>query len=73
MATHDEEARRRFALWTVALAVVLYLLPLFRDPSAIIGEDPHRSHDYLQQATYDYLFRDALLTHHQFPFRTHML
>ncbi|MCB9488587.1 MAG: hypothetical protein H6684_07650 [Deltaproteobacteria bacterium] len=73
MKTADEAARRRFALGAVTAAVVLYLLPLFKDPSALMSQDAYRSHDYLQQATYDFLFRDALLTHHQFPFRTHLL
>lgn len=57
----------------IFLAIVLYVSPLFSHPAALLNDDPYRYHDYLQQATYDFLFRQAIVEHHQFPLRTHML
>lgn len=63
------------AAWAVcSLAlVVLYLAPIFATPNALINDNPYKYHDYLQQATYDFLFRQGVVEHHQFPLRTHML
>jgi len=67
------ELKRQVAPFLVFLAVCIYIAPIFKNPDALINDDPYRYHDYLQQATYDFLFRQSILEHHQFPLRTHML
>ncbi|MCZ7582983.1 MAG: hypothetical protein M5R36_06430 [Deltaproteobacteria bacterium] len=54
-------------------AVLAWLFPIFLHPFAIVGEDAGRTHDYLQQATYDHLFRRAILDEGAWPLRTHLL
>lgn len=57
----------------VLIIVCAYVAPIFKVPGALINDDPYRYHDYLQQASYDRLFRQGILEHHQFPLRTYML
>jgi hypothetical protein len=68
-----EAQKVRAAVVACAVLVVLMLAPLFRHPAAICGASAHRSHDYLQQASYDRLMRKAVLEDHEFPLRTHFL
>ncbi len=69
----SEAAKNRIAIAVCAGLVVIMLAPLFRHPFALVGDDPARTHDYLQQATYDRLFRQAVLEDREFPLRTYFL
>jgi len=61
------------AIALTLMAVGWFLSPIFQHPDALINDDPFRYHDYLQQATYDHLFRTSILDHGQFALRTHLL
>ncbi|MBZ0271596.1 hypothetical protein K8I61_06145 [bacterium] len=57
----------------VVVLLLFWIARLFAHPHALFSDNVERTHDYLQQATYDHLFRRAILTDGEIPLRTPFL
>ena len=63
----------RRELAALAVAVLLFCSPMFYTLDGFTSGDSYRSHDWQIAATHDAMFRNAVLVHHQFPLRSHLV
>ena len=63
----------RAELGVIVVAVLLFCSPMFYTLYGFSSGDSYRSHDWQIAATHDAMFRDAVLVHHQFPLRSHLV
>ncbi len=54
-------------------AILLFAGWMVVHPLGIASDDAYRDNDWMTDRTFDVLARDALLTHHQLPLRSHQL
>ena len=57
----------------IGVAVLLFCSPMFYTLHGFSSGDAYRSHDWQIAATHDAMFRNAVLVHHQFPLRSHLV
>lgn len=69
----NASALPRRELLFLLLSVLLFCSPMFFTPGGFTSRESYRAHDWFIAATHDALFRDAVLSHHQFPLRSHLV